>query len=405
MNRNRDTHRYLPPWLLLMGAVCALTPLSVDMYLPAFSAISQEFGTRRGEMELTLALFLAGLALGQLIYGPLSDRYGRKPPLYAGLVLYILATAGCALATDISQLLLWRFLAAVGGSAGFVISFAVVRDRSGDQDTARGLSALVLARGLAPILGPVIGGALLLVTSWLGIFWLLALAGAICLLATMRWMRETVRTQDVVRATPGHVVRVYLSLFRHRQYLRYTLCYGLATSGMFAYIAGSPHVLIDLYGLTPQQYSWAFGLNAAGMIATAQFNSRLLKRIATTVLLKRGLRLLLLTITVLLLAALTRTLSLPLLLAGLFLFVGSLGAIAPNAAGMALSDQATRAGSASALMGSLQFFIGTLAGVAVGILEPGGALSMLGVMSVCAVAAFGLCHTGTNYWTGSQESS
>lgn len=378
--------RHIPGWILLVGALTAIGPLSIDMYLPSFPAIAAEFAAT-GEIELTLASFFTGLALGQLFYGPLSDRFGRKPPLYVGLTLFTLASAGAALADSITALIVWRFLQGLGGCAGMVIARAVVRDRCPPQEAARAFSLLILVMGLAPILAPLLGSFLLAVTSWRVIFVALALFGAACLLALWRGLAES----HPPSSTPLRLRRVlgaYAGLLRDRHFMAYVLASALVFTGMFAYIAGSPFVLMQLHGLSPQAYGWVFGGNALGLIVASQVNVRLLRRIDMVVILRRALWVAALSGVVMTALALLDRLPLPLLLAGLLTFLTSMGFIAPNASARALADQGAQAGTASALMGALQFLLATLAGAAMSLWHDGTALPMATALGVCGVAAW-----------------
>lgn len=377
---------HIPGWIVLMGALTAIAPLSIDMYLPSFPAIAAELSAL-GRVELTLAAFFIGVALGQLFYGPVSDRFGRKPPLYFGLAVFALASAGAALAQSIEALVLWRFLQGLGGCAGMVIARAVVRDRCAPQEAAKAFSLLMLVMGLAPILAPILGSFLLKVASWRALFAVLAVFSVLCLLAIWKTLKES---HDIKNAEPLHLGRVlenYASLLQHRPFMAYTLSSGLAFSGMFAYIAGSPFVLMQLHGLTPPQYGWMFGANAFGLIAASQINMRLLRRYDMTLLLQAGLiiaasaGIFLLTLTAL------HQLTLPLLLTGLFVFTSSMGLIAPNGGAAALADQGAKAGTASALMGALQFTLATLTGASMSLWHDGSSVPLVSVMAFCGVVA------------------
>ncbi len=376
----------IPGWIILMGALTAIAPLSIDMYLPAFPAIASDLNAV-GRVELTLAAFFIGVALGQLFYGPFSDRFGRKPPLYVGLLLFIVASAGAALSESVETLVAWRFLQGLGGCAGMVIARAIVRDRCQPQEAARAFSLLMLVMGLAPILAPVLGSMLLQVASWRALFVILALFSLLCLCFVWRALQESHDTRHAVPLQWGKVLRAYGGLLRHRPFMAYTLASGLAFSGMFAYIAGSPFVVMQLHALSPQQYGWMFGVNAFGLIAASQINMLLLRHYAMTTLLTAGL---LATATAgIFLASITAlgVETLPMLLAGFFVFAASMGFIAPNAGAAALADQGAQAGTASALMGALQFALATLAGSSMSLWHDGTALPLGVMMGLWGVSA------------------
>ena len=240
------------------------------MYLPAFTAIEGDLAAPAGSAELTLAGFFIGMACGQLLWGPLSDRFGRKPPLYAGLALFALATLGCALSEDITALTIWRLLQALGGSAGMVIARAVVRDRCSARESARAFSTLILVMGLAPILAPIIGGWVAIGVGWRAIFLLLLAFALACLVAIHLGLPESHAIHHEPPLNARRITGDYASLFASRAFLGYTLSGGLAMAGMFAYIAGSPFVLIQLGGIAPQHFGWAFGINALGFVAASQ---------------------------------------------------------------------------------------------------------------------------------------
>ena len=379
-----------PPlsWLLILGALTAFAPMSIDMYLPGLPTIAAEFGTEPSAAQFTLASFFVGLALGQAIHGPLADRFGRKPPLYVGLALYIVASVGCALAPDIATLTALRFVQAVGGCAGVVIARAVVRDRFDARTSARVYSLLMLVMGLAPILAPLAGGQILALAGWRAIFAALALFGLGCLFAVWRRLPETHPANTVAGGGIGATLRVYAELLKDRGFLGYTLSGGFAQAGMFAYITGSPHVFIELYGVSAQAYGWLFGLNALGLIASSQLNRRLLLRHGADAILRRANRTTVALGVLLLGITASGWGGLPALLVPLFGYIASLGFTAPNALASALAQQGARAGSASALIGTLQFALATVSSALVGLLGADSAAPLAAVIAGCGLLAY-----------------
>lgn len=375
-------------WLFLLGALIAIGPLSIDMYLPGFALIEHDLGAQAGAAEFTLASFFVGLALGQLAYGPLSDRFGRKKPLLAGFSLFLFASVGCALAGSIPALAAWRFLQALGGCAGMVIARAVVRDRCAAREAARAFSMLMLVMGLAPILAPTLGGLLVTALGWRAVFVGLAVFSLLCLAAVHFGLEETHDTRHAPPLRLGGVLRDYLDLLANRAFIGYTLSGGLAMSGMFAYIVGSPFVLMEIYGVSARHYGWIFGVNAFGLIVASQFNARHLKSRPPTLLLRHALWAPALAGAGLALLSLAGWLSLPLALGGFFMFVAALGYINPNSSAAALATHGQQAGTASAFMGALQFGLATLAGALVGLLHDGSARPLAGVMALCGIAAW-----------------
>lgn len=378
----------LPPWLILLGVLIAIGPLSIDMYLPGFPAMAVEFAGGAGRPEYTLAAFFVGMAVGQLAYGPLSDRFGRKPPLYAGLVLYTLASLACALAGDLDQLAAWRLAQGLGGCAGMVITRAVIRDRCGVHDSARALSMLMLVMGAAPILAPLAGGWVVEAWGWRAIFWLLAGFGAACLAALRLGLAESHDTRHAAPLSWRRVGDDFRALLGERAFMAYALSSGFAMAGFFAYLAASPHVLIGLHGLTPVEYGWLFGANALAFIVASQVNARLVRGLAPTHLLRRALRVLAGAALWLACLPLAGEPSLAALLPPMTVAIASLGFVVPNATAAALATHGQRAGTASALIGALQFGLATLAGTAMGLAHGASAAPLAWTMAAAALAAW-----------------
>jgi DHA1 family bicyclomycin/chloramphenicol resistance-like MFS transporter len=367
-----------------MGALTAIGPFSIDLYLPAFPAISAGLGVGQGDVERTMAAYLIGLSAAQIFYGPLADRYGRKPPLLVGLSLYVIASLGCALAVDIHSLTLWRAVQALGGAAGIVIPRAVIRDHYETQEAARAMSLLLLIMGLAPILAPLIGGQLLLVTGWRGIFGLMLAAGLVLMTAMLFIMKESLAPERVIRLSWRTIARNYHDLLRHRGFMAHSLAGGFGQAGMFAYIVGSPRVFIELYGVDPQHYGFLFGLNAAGLIVGSQVSARLLRRLTPQTLQRRALVSLALASLAAVLLTLVGWMTLPVLMICLIGYMSSQGFVSPNSAALALAQQGKRLGAASALLGTLQLSCGALAGLCVSLWQSDTALPLTAVLAVSA---------------------
>ncbi|MCY1401131.1 Bicyclomycin resistance protein [compost metagenome] len=372
--------------LLILGALTAFAPLAIDFYLPSFPALAQAFATDVEHVQYSLAAYFIGLAIGQLLYGPLADRFGRRPPLLFGVALFTLASFVCALAPSLDWLIAARFVQALGGCAGMVVARAVVRDLCNPVSSAKVFSQLMLVMGLAPILAPAAGGALLALSGWQAIFVCLGLFAALCLLLVVFWLPET-RPQDAPPAPLAGALGQYRRLLADRAFIGHALTGGLAMAAMFAYIAGSPFVFIDLYRVPAQQYGWLFGSNAAGFVLVAQFNSRLLRRRGPGFWVPRGVAFYLLCALALFGVALWQPAALWSLLVPLFCCIATLGMVLPNASACAMAGQGAHAGSASALLGSLQFAIAALAASLVGVLHDGTARPMALVMLVCASGA------------------
>ena len=377
-----------PFWLpMLLGVLTAVGPLSTDMYLPAFPAIEASLGGRAGTAQITLATWFAGLAVGQITQGTLADRYGRRGPLVVGTLVYTLANAGCALATDIGTLSLLRFLAAFGGSASMVIPRAIVRDLADGHAAARLMSRLMLVMGAAPILAPTLGGAILGFYSWHAIFWFTAGYGALCCALVYFALPDTLKPQLRVKLSLGGIVTRFAGILRDRVFLFYALMGGSGMFGMFAYIGGSSPVFIQHFGFTPARYGMLFGVSAGMFIVASQLNPVLVGRLGGPRLVRIAVTTYAVSAAVLLADALTGFGGPAGIVGPMMLAMGSMGLTLPNSAVGALSRHAAHAGSASALMGTMQFTMAAAAGVLVGVLTDGTPRPMAALVLLGAVGA------------------
>jgi len=373
---------------LILGALTAFGPLSIDMYLPAFPHIAREFGVPVGAVGFTLAAYLLGSAIGQLVYGPLADRYGRRRPLLAGCVVFALGALGCACSTSVGMLAGFRVIQAIGGAAGMVIARAVVRDLFHEREAARMFAQLMLVMGVCPVLAPTLGGQVLLFGSWRVVFLILVGFAGCCLVMAARFLPETLPVERRAFGGIAGVGRDFSALLRHRQFLWYSLAAGFGSGTLFAYISGSPFVFIQLHHVSEQRFGVLFGLNAAGFISGAQLNRWLLHRwpqrsvILTAALggMAAGLALAV--------CGATGWGGLGLLWALLVGCLFSLGICGPNIAALALGPFGKSAGSASALLGTMQFLVGSLGGAAVGFFHNGTAIPMTATVATCCVGSF-----------------
>lgn len=372
--------------ILILGALSAFGPLAIDFYLPGFPAMALAFGTDEKHIQTTLAAYFLGLSIGQLIYGPVADRFGRRVPLLVGVVLFTLASLACAFAPNLEWLIAARFVQALGGCAGMVLSRAIVSDKCDAVGSAKVFSQLMLVMGLAPILAPMLGGLLVNTWGWQWIFILLTLFSAASTAAVALGLPESMPA-DRPRQPLSGALGLYWGLLRDRVYLGHALTGGIAMAGMFAYIAGSPFVFIKLYDVPAEHYGWLFGSNAAGFIIMAQVNARLLAKRGPAFLLSRMVFAYLAAGAVLLVLCTLQTAALWPLLVPLFACIASLGCIIPNASACAMSGQGSRAGSASALLGCLQFSLAAGAASLVGVLHDGSAVPMALVICSCGVLA------------------
>jgi len=372
--------------IVILGAMTAFAPLSVDMYLPAFPELQRVFATDAGQVQLTLATFLVAFALGQVVYGPLADRFGRKPPLYAGLSLFVLASIGCALAQDIGQLAALRFLQALGAGAGVVVARAMVRDLFPPSEAVSVFSRLMLVIGVAPMLAPLLGGYLLLWFGWQSIFLALALFGLLCLLAIAVRLPESLAPENVQRLSARGMALGYAALLADRRFLGPALVGGLSIAGMFVYITVSPFVFIEVLGVPTESYGWIFGLNALGFILASQFNARFGRLFGPARVLPVAVALQLLVGLALLLGGAAGLGGRWGVFLPVFAYLVCLGFIMPNTAALAMAPFGRNAGSASALLGLLQFGLAAVAAAIAGVFAHDSALPMALLIASCAAA-------------------
>ncbi|KHK62477.1 MULTISPECIES: multidrug effflux MFS transporter [Pseudomonas] len=374
--------------ILILGALSAFGPLAIDFYLPAFPAMAIAFGTDEKHIQLTLAAYFLGLSLGQLAYGPVADRFGRRVPLLTGVALFTVASLACAYAPSLEWLIGARFVQALGGCAGMVISRAVVSDKCDAVGSAKVFSQLMLVMGLAPILAPMLGGLLVNLYGWQSIFIGLTLFSALAATAVALWLPESL-PDHVPRQPLSGALRQYGRLLKDSVYLGHALTGGIAIAGMFAYIAGSPFVFIKLYGVPAEHFGWLFGTNAAGFILVAQVNARLLSKRGPAFLLARAVWVYWIAGLSLLAVSAFQPERLWPLLIPLFICIASLGCILPNASACAMNGQGARAGSASAMLGCLQFSVAAGAAALVAALHDGTAVPMAIVISLCGLLVVG----------------
>jgi DHA1 family bicyclomycin/chloramphenicol resistance-like MFS transporter len=387
---------YALTWIMLLGLLTALGPLSIDMYLPALPSMGQAFGVSLSAVSNTVPAYFLGLAIGQLIYGPVSDRFGRKPPLYFGLSLFVLASVVCALSSNIESLLAARVLQALGGCVGVVVARSAIRDRLSPAASSQAYATLLLVMGVAPILAPLAGGWLLQ-WGWQSIFWVLAAIGALALLMIHLQFDETLAPQNRRPLALGLVLRGYVDLFKDARFRTPALAGGFLMGGLFVYISASSAVLMGHFGVSAQAFGWLFGMNAAGLIALSQVNGRLVRRYSLLRLLQVGTAIQVVGVLLLLVLTVLQQVTLPLLMLCLFAIVSGIGLSAPNSTALALASQGQRAGMASALLGSLQFGLGLLGGVILHTL-PFDQLTAIAVMMAVLIGAGALA-----VWVHSQR--
>jgi DHA1 family bicyclomycin/chloramphenicol resistance-like MFS transporter len=373
---------------VILGALTAVGPLAIDMYLPALPTIAREFRVDVASVQVSLAAYFAGIAIGQAFYGPLSDAIGRKPALAFGLLVFIVASIGCAWAESVRALIACRFLQALGGCAPIVIPRAVVRDHFDQLGSIRMLSVLMLVFGLGPILAPLIGGQLLVHFGWRSVFWLLAGYAILWLIVVLAFLPESLPVARR-RAQPIRVVLgVYASLLRDRAYIGYVLSGALIFAGLLAYISGSPFVFIELFHVPPERYGLFFGVNALGIISASQINRWLATRVEARRIVAVMLSVAMTASLILLVDAYTGFGGFAGILVPLFFFIACHGFVLPNTTALAMAPHGQVAGSASALLGTIQFVLGSITGALVGVFANGTAVPLAAVIAGCGVAAF-----------------
>jgi MFS transporter, DHA1 family, multidrug resistance protein len=373
--------------VVVLGAVNAVGPLSIDMYLPALPDIARSLDTSASQVQLTLSACVAGLALGQLVLGPLSDRRGRKLPILAAMTTYAIVSVLCALAPSAPTLMGLRFVQGLAGAGGVVIARAVVRDLHTGAAAVRLFSSLMLVTGLAPILAPLVGGQVLEFTSWRGIFVVLGVLAALIALAVAVGLRETLPAERRSRHGVGRTLGTMGMLLRDRWFVGHGLAGGLAFGALFAYISSSSFVLQGIYGVSPQLYSVLFALNGLGLIAGSQVNARLVGRFGPTLLLRCGLASIVASALTLLTVVTVGGLGVWAVLVPMFVIVSSLSFVFPNSTALALADHAAVAGTASALLGVIQFSVGAVVAPLVGAAGTTSAIPMAVVMTAVALGA------------------
>jgi len=370
----------------LLAALHAFAPLTTDMYLPALPTLERVFHASTADVQRTLSAFFLGFSCGQSLWGPITDRYGRRAPLYFSLVTFFLTSAGCALAPTIEVLIVMRLLQAISACGGAVIARAMVRDLFPPEETRRAFSTLIMLNATAPAIGPLIGGVMLAWLGWASIFWALALASAAALLLMHFLLPESLPPGARQPLNLGHVFSTYGMLLRDRTFLGASLATGLASAGMFVYITGSPFVFIEIYKITPQQFALLFGVNALGIIAVSNLNARVLHRYPAARILKAANLIQCASGLALVLAAVTRA-GVLLTWLPLFTYVSCIGLTFPNGSALSMAKHARMAGMASALLGTNQFALAAIATAILGVIPSVTPVPMAVMIAICGCLA------------------
>lgn len=372
------------PLVVCLGLVAALAPLSIDMYLPSFPAIGKEFGASAAQIQLTLSGYMIGFTLGQLGYGPLSDRFGRKYVLLSGISIYVVMTLLCATAGDTETLAIYRFFQAIGGGAGTVLSRAIIRDRYNGTQMAKVMSLMLTIILFAPMIAPVIGGYVLIWFGWRAVFWTLAICGVLAIGVVLFGIKESLPPER--RSKPGirPLLRGYAAVLTHRQAIGYILTGGITFGALFAFLSGAPFVFIEFYGVAPEHLGYIFTLNVLGVMAGGWLNSKLVMTEGVFQMLTIGVWLLFAGAVVLFVLIATNVWGMWGVILGIVFFTLPLNLINANAAAGALEFFPDNAGTASAVVGAVRYGFGALSGVCVGLLYDGTAMPMGWVVLGCS---------------------
>jgi DHA1 family bicyclomycin/chloramphenicol resistance-like MFS transporter len=371
--------------ILMLGALTALSPFSIDMYLPAFQKVAEDFHTSVAQVSLSLSSYFIGISVGQLIYGPLLDRYGRKSPLYAGLIIYILATLGCLFAHSIETLVALRLLQALGGCAANVAAMAMVRDLFTTKESSKVFSLLVLILGVSPLLAPTVGGAISAAFGWHAVFIILAIIAVLLLIASRLYLPDSYEPDHTVVLRFKPIAKSFLGILKEPQFATYTFAGAVAFSGLFVYVAGSPVIFLEIFKVKPQVYSWIFAALSVGFIGSSQLNILLIRKFKNEDIFFAALAGQVFTTAVFLIGALNGWWDVYGTIVLLFLLLCSIGLTNPNGAALALAPFSKNAGSAAALMGFLQMGAGAVASMFVGMFD---AKTMLPIIIIFAGSSF-----------------
>lgn len=374
--------------ILILGMLSAIGPFSIDMYLPGFPAIANDLHTTVGKVSLSLSSFFIGIAFGQLLYGPLLDRFGRKKPLYIGLSLYLIASIGCALSTSVNALIILRLFQAIGGCAGMVAARAMVRDLFPVNENAKIFSMLMLVIGVSPIIAPTLGGYVTAAFGWHYIFIILTIMSAFILAAVHFTLPESRRPDLTKSLLPAPILKGFLAVFKNAQFYTYAFTGAISAAGLYAYISGSPHVFMELYHVSEKQYGWIFAGIAMGLIICSQLNSLLLKNYKSEQIIPVALLCQSLAGGALFFGTLFHLLGLYSTIFFILIFLSCQGFTFPNSSALSMAPFSRNAGTASALMGFIQLAIGAVTSAIVSLLTNSTALPMTGVMAACATTSF-----------------
>lgn len=390
------TKKYLK-LILILGSLTALGPFSIDMYLPGFSGIARDLNTTVAKVSMSLSSYFIGISAGQLLYGPLLDRFGRKKPLFIGLLVYILASLGCIYVTNIDGFIFLRFIQAIGSCAATVASVAMVRDLFPVKDIPKVFSLLMLVVGLSPMLAPTVGGYVTEDFGWHTVFFILMCMGIVILTASQIGLPNTYKPDASISLKPKPIISNFLSVLKEPQFYTYAFTGAIAFSGLFSYVAASPIIFMDIYKVDAKTYGWIFAFMSVSFIGSSQLNSVLLKKFTSEQMIFGALISQSVISIVFLILALNNLLGLYETIGMLFLFLACLGISNPNTAGLTLAPFTKNTGSASALMGAIQLGLGALASFAIGVFVKDSVAPMVAIMTTTTITAFVILNIGKRF--------
>lgn len=373
--------------ILILGTLTALGPFSIDMYLPGFPEIAKDLNTTVAEVSLSLSSFFIGISAGQLLYGPLLDRFGRKKPLYLGLTLYIIATAGCMFSKTIDSLIILRFIQAIGSCAAAVASVAMVRDLFPVKDNAKVFALLTLVVGTSPMLAPTIGGYVTTAFGWPSVFLILMAVGLAILMASIFWLPASYKPDTTMSLKPKPIIKNFIAVIKEPQFFTYAVAGGVAFSGLLAYVSGSPLVFMDIFKVDGKTYGWIFAFLSIGLIGSMQVNSMLLRKYKSEQIVFAALIMQSVTGIIFLILSLNGWLNLTGTITLLFTYLCCLGLSSPNTSALSLAPFSKNAGSASSLLGAMQMGFGTLASAGVTVFNTHTTTPMIAIMAAAAILA------------------
>ena len=374
--------------VLILGALTAIGPFSIDMYLPGFPAIAKSLHTTTAQVSLSLSGFFIGICLGQLLYGPLLDRFGRKKPLYVGMVVYILASLGCYFVTTIEMLIVLRFIQAVGSCAAAVGSMAMVRDIFPVKDNAKIFALLILILGVSPMIAPTVGGYVTAAFGWQFIFIILAIIATLVLITVIFFLPESYQPDPSYSLKPAPIINSFLSVLKNPQFYTYAVAGAVGFSGLFAYLAASPFVFMDVFGISAKVYGWIFAVLSVGFIGSSQLNGLLTKRYESKQIVNVSLLCMVIVSLIFFAGSINGWFNIYGTVVMIFAFLCCVGISYPNTSALSLAPFAKNAGTAAALLGAFQMAAGTLVSVLVSLFKSRSSIPMAGLMAIAAVLSF-----------------